>query len=139
MIVAVGAIHAQALKGASTTIPMVFAIVPDPVEAGLVPDNARPGGNLTGFTSFDPQQTRKQLELLKEINPGLTRVAMFEDQDVADLLRGGRLLGPHETPARALGLEPQAIGLQTANLDLEGLSRRRGGSVPRRCWSCPDR
>ena len=120
IIVAAGAIHAQALQAATTTIPVVFAINPDAVEAGLVADNARPGGNLTGFTSFDPRQTRKQLELLKEINPGLTRVAMFADQDVADLLRGGLLLGREEPEAGALGLELQGIGLQTANLDLEG-------------------
>ncbi len=119
ILVGAGAIHTQALKDATTTIPIVFALNPDAVEAGLVDDNVRPGGNLTGFTRFDPDQTKKQLELLGEINPRLTRVAMFADQDVADLLRGGDLLGVNEPQARALGIQPIPIGLETANLDLE--------------------
>jgi putative ABC transport system substrate-binding protein len=112
--VALGGVNARALKGATTTIPVVFAIAPDAVAAGLVADPARPGGNLTGFTSDDPGQARKQLELLKEIVPGLTRVAILWDQDTIVPAREA------EAQARLLGLEPQLLGLQTANLDLEG-------------------
>src|SRR5437763_9594052 len=81
LIIAAGAIHAQALKQATTTIPVIFAIQPDAVAAGLVTNAARPGGNLTGFTNFDPDQAAKQLELLRELNPALTRVAILWDRD----------------------------------------------------------
>jgi putative ABC transport system substrate-binding protein len=113
--VALGATEALALKAATTTIPVVFAIVPDAVGLGLVDDNARPGGNLTGFTSNDPQQARKQLELLQEIIPGLTRVAILRQLDSPALPAREA-----EAQARLLGLEPQFLGFQQANLELEG-------------------
>ena len=113
--VALGATSALALKGATTTIPVVFAIVPDAVEVGLVDDNARPGGNLTGFTAYDPEQARKQLEFLKEIIPGLTRVAILRELDSP-----GVPAIQAEAQARLLGLEPQLLGIRAANPDLEG-------------------
>ena len=86
IIVGVGAVVARAAKSATTTIPVVMAVVIDPVEDGLVANLERPGGNLTGLTTFDPQEARKKLELLKEVVPGLARVALLGDQ----ALRGER-------------------------------------------------
>jgi putative ABC transport system substrate-binding protein len=129
IIVAIGAVHAQALKAATTSIPIGFAIVPDAVDIGLVDDNERPGGNLTGFSVFDPDEYTKQLLILKEIVPGLRRVAFFADEDVADLVRGGEFpIGQKE--ADAVGLELQGVGLRSANLDLEAAfaAARRGGA-----------
>ena len=73
---------ARAAKSATTTIPVVIAVVIDPV--GLVAHLERPGGNLTGLTTFDPQEARKKLELLKEVVPGLARVVILGDQAVRD-------------------------------------------------------
>ena len=58
----------------TTRVPIVFAVVVDPVADDVVASFERSGGNVTDVTSFDPQQARKQLELLKEAIPGLRRV-----------------------------------------------------------------
>ena len=61
------------------TIPIVFTIVPDPVGAGFVDSLARPGGNATGFSQFEYGLSSKWLELLKEVAPGVTRVAVVRE------------------------------------------------------------
>jgi len=114
IIIARGLPVALAVKKTTTTIPVVFAVVVDPVAVGLVADSARPGGNLTGFTSFDPQQARKQLELLKDVISGLTRVAILGDQDIPDAL-----FRENEAHARAIGLQPQLLKLQGPTPDLQ--------------------
>ena len=70
---------ALALKNATKTIPIVFADVTDPVAAGLVESLARPGGNITGFTSIEVVLAGKRLELLKETVSNLSRVAVLWD------------------------------------------------------------
>ena len=70
---------AMALKKATRTIPIVFFIAGDPVEAGLVDSLPKPGGNITGFTNIAPVLAGKRLELLKETVPKLTRVALLWD------------------------------------------------------------
>ena len=66
-----------ALREETRTIPIVFAQVADPVVAGLVASLAYPGGNITGFTQFEPSVGEKWLETLKEIAPGITRAAVL--------------------------------------------------------------
>ncbi|NRF71015.1 ABC transporter substrate-binding protein [Aquincola sp. S2] len=112
IIVGVGAVAVRAAKSATTTIPVVFEVVIDPVANGLVASLERPGGNLTGLTTFDPQEARKKLELLKEVLPGLARVALLGDQALRDS-QG------HEEQARALGLQPQSLKIAGASPDLE--------------------
>lgn len=112
IIVGVGAVVARAVKSATTTIPIVFEVVIDPVADGLVASLERPGGNLTGLTTFDPHEARKKLELLKEVLPGLARVALLGDQALRDT-KG------HEEQARALGLQPQSLKIAGASPDLE--------------------
>ena len=68
---------------ATRTVPIVFTIVADPVGAGFVDGLARPGGNATGFTNFEYSIAGKWLELLKEIAPGVKRVAVIRDPSVA--------------------------------------------------------
>jgi putative tryptophan/tyrosine transport system substrate-binding protein len=67
----------RALQQATGTIPIVFALVLDPVHSGLVPNLARPGGNVTGFTNFEPSMGGKWLGLLKELAPGTRKVALI--------------------------------------------------------------
>jgi len=69
-----------ALARQTKTIPVVFASVLDPVGGGLVASLARPGGNITGFSNFEPAITGKWLELLREIAPSLTRVTAIFDR-----------------------------------------------------------
>jgi putative ABC transport system substrate-binding protein len=68
-----------ALQQTATTLPIVFASVVDPVGAGFIASLARPGGNTTGFTAFEYSMSGKLLELLKEIVPGVKRVAVLRD------------------------------------------------------------
>ena len=110
ILVGVGAVVARAAKSATTTIPVVMAVVIDPVN--LVAE--RPGGNLTGLTTFDPQEARKKLELLKEVVPGLARVALLGDLALRDTMG-------HEEQARALGLQPQSLKIAGASPDLRGV------------------
>lgn len=110
-----GAVTARAAKKAVTDIPIVFAVVVDPVADNVVPSLERPGGNLTGVTSFDPQQASKQLKFLKELLPGLKRVAILGDQGVSEAL-----MKASEEQARSLGLRPQRFRVGGPSPDLEG-------------------
>ena len=69
----------RAAKEATSTIPIVMTFDPDPVGSGFVASLARPGGNITGLSTLAPEISGKQLELLKEIVPKLSRVAVFGD------------------------------------------------------------
>jgi len=72
-----------ALGQITRTVPIVFTNVTDPVGAGYVDSLARPGSNITGFTVFDYSMSGKWLQLLKEIAPGVTRVAVLRDPSIA--------------------------------------------------------
>jgi putative ABC transport system substrate-binding protein len=84
IILADGAVGVSALQGATRSVPIVFAGVPDPVGAGFVKSLARPGGNTTGFTAFEYAIGTKWLELLKEIAPSVTRAAVLRDPTIAN-------------------------------------------------------
>src|SRR5215831_6755645 len=112
ILVGVGAVVARAAMSATTTIPVVMAVVIDPVN--LVAE--RPGGNLTGLTTFDPQEARKKLALLQEVVPGLARVAILGDQALRDTLAK-----VHAEQARALGLQLQSLTIAGASPDLEAV------------------
>ena len=77
VIVTVGSGLTRAAKEATATIPIVMAQDPDPVGNGFVASLARPGGNITGLSNLGPELSGKRLELLKEVVPRLTRVAVF--------------------------------------------------------------
>ena len=79
VILAPGSSSMGPLLQATHTIPVVFATTADPVGAGFVESLSRPGGNATGFTAYDYSIGGKWLELLKEISPGVTRVAVIRD------------------------------------------------------------
>jgi putative ABC transport system substrate-binding protein len=94
------------LLQATRTVPIVFTIVADPVGAGYVDSLARPGGNATGFTVFEYAIGGKWLELLKEIAPRVTRVAVLREAAVA---AGPAQFGAAQTVAPALGVELRPI------------------------------
>jgi putative ABC transport system substrate-binding protein len=95
-----------ALKQATASIPIVFAVVNDPVGQGLVASLARPGGNITGFTFVDFALIGKWLEMLKEVAPGVRRVALIFNPQTAPYYRNFlRELG---TAAKSLAAEVSA-------------------------------
>jgi ABC-type uncharacterized transport system substrate-binding protein len=77
LIVTAGTPAALAVKKATATVPLIMVAVGDPVGTGLVPSLARPGGNVTGLSSIAPDLEGKRLQLLREIVPALSHVAMF--------------------------------------------------------------
>ena len=77
MLVGIGQAPTAALQQATRTIPIVFLMATDPVAEGIVQSLARPRGNATGFFGMEPSLGGKWLELLKEIVPGLRRVAVI--------------------------------------------------------------
>src|SRR5215510_10840052 len=79
VILANGAAAVEPLLQASRSVPIVFAIVPDPVGSGFVDSLAQPGGNATGFLMFEFSLSGKWVELLKQIAPNVTRVAVLRD------------------------------------------------------------
>jgi putative ABC transport system substrate-binding protein len=83
VILATGSATTAPLQLVTRTVPIVFTIVPDPVGAGFVDSLARPGGNTTGFTSFEFGLAGKWLELLKQIVPGVTRAAVIRDPGIS--------------------------------------------------------
>ena len=97
MILAVGAPALVALRESTRTIPIVFGNVSDPVDGGFVDSEARPGGNITGFTSFEYSVGSKWLELLKESNPQIARVLVLlnpSNYTSRGLLRSIQAAGP---------------------------------------------
>ena len=82
VILASGSAAVGPLLQATRTVPIVFAIVPDPAGAGFVDSLARPGGNATGFMQFEYSLSAKWLELLKEIAPRVTRAAVLRDAGI---------------------------------------------------------
>jgi putative ABC transport system substrate-binding protein len=79
VILASGGSVVGALLQATRTVPIVFTATPDPIGAGFVDSLARPGGNATGFSNFDYNIAGKWLELIQQITPGVTRVAVIRD------------------------------------------------------------
>jgi putative ABC transport system substrate-binding protein len=100
----------QALQQATGTVPIVFAIVADPVGAGFVDSLARPGGNVTGFTPFEYGISGKWLELIKELAPRVTRVAVLRDLTI-----GLGQLGAIQSVAPSLGIELRPVNVRDAD------------------------
>jgi putative tryptophan/tyrosine transport system substrate-binding protein len=96
-----------AVKQATSVIPIVFATVADPLDSGLVANLARPGGNVTGLSLTSPELASKRLELLREVIPGLRRLAIMANADYPPAVRE---LDQVDTAARPLGIE--TIGLK---------------------------
>ena len=95
------------VAGGDRTVPIVFAQVTDPVGSGFVESLARPAGNITGFAASEFGVSAKWLELLKEIAPGVTRVAVLRDLTI-----GIGYLAAIQAVAPALGVELTPIGLR---------------------------
>jgi putative ABC transport system substrate-binding protein len=81
IIITQGTPAAFAAKQATTTIPIVMAIVGDPVDSGIVASYSRPGGNITGSSIFFPEMNAKRLELMKDLVPGLRRAGVLMNPD----------------------------------------------------------
>jgi putative ABC transport system substrate-binding protein len=116
VILANGTIALSALQKVTRTIPIVFVVVTDPVGAGFVQSLARPGGNITGFSTFEPEIGGKWLENLHEAAPAIRRVAVvFEPgfQGFASLLQTVEAVAP------SMGMTTSSIAFRDPSSDIE--------------------
>ena len=104
VIVTAGTVQALAAKQATTTLPIVFTQVGDPVASGLVTSLRRPGGNATGLSTLAQELVAKCLEQLKQAVPGVSRVSVLRDEST-----GKNILKDTEVAARALGVQLQVV------------------------------
>jgi|GraSoiStandDraft_41_1057321.scaffolds.fasta_scaffold100723_4 putative ABC transport system substrate-binding protein len=114
-----------ALQEVSRSVPIVFVTVIDPVGGGWVASLARPGGNATGFTSYEFSMGGKLLELLKELAPGIKRVAVIRDPSVP---AGSGGFAAIQTVAPAFGVELTAIGVRDADEIERGITAFAAGA-----------
>jgi putative ABC transport system substrate-binding protein len=112
VIAAVNTIAAVTAKAATTTIPIVFVAGEDPVRLGLAASLARPGGNATGINFLNTELTAKRLELLRELVPAASRVAVLVDPNNAPGTES--TLRDVEPAARAMGLQIQVVRAGTS-------------------------
>jgi putative tryptophan/tyrosine transport system substrate-binding protein len=131
VILAGGATPAGPLMQATSTVPIVFTFGVDPVGAGFVDSLARPGGNATGFMSYEFSIGGKWLELLKEIAPGVTRVAVLRDATQAFAMS---LFAAMQAVAPSLGVEVIPVNMRNAGeieQSVETFARSpNGGLIP---------
>jgi len=121
-----GTVTPLAAKAATTSIPVVFIIPEDPAKLGLVASLARPGGNLTGINIFNLELTAKRLELLRELVPGVARIAVLVNPTNATTTE--TTLRDVETAARAMALQMQVRNASTSfeiNAVFAGFGRER--------------
>src|SRR5262245_54484256 len=111
VIFASGTAQVGPLLQATRTVPIIFAIVADPVGAGFVDSLARPGGNATGFVQYEYGLSGKWLELLKEIAPRVTRALILRD---AAITAGVGLWGAIQTAAPSFGIEVSPVNVRDA-------------------------
>jgi putative ABC transport system substrate-binding protein len=129
VLVAATTPSAAALQRETKTIPIVFAVVSDPVGAGFVENLPRPGSNMTGFINIEAAMGGKWLEMLKEVAPSLDRVAMMFNPDTAP--GGGAFFQPSfEAAARTLKIEANTAPVHN-DVEIEAaiasLGRERAG------------
>jgi putative ABC transport system substrate-binding protein len=111
-VIATAGTSAFAAKAATTTIPIVFVGSEDPVKLGLVASLARPGGNLTGINWLGGELAAKRLELLRQLVPAATRVAVLVNPAFATLTEN--TLRDVEAAARAMGLQIEVLSADTS-------------------------
>ena len=129
VILAASGATMPALLQATRSVPIVFVQAVDPVGSGFVASMARPGGNVTGFTNIEYGMSAKWLELLKQISPQATRVAVLRDATQPD---GMGQWGALQSTAPSFGLELTAVGVRDAREIEDGVAgfvRRPNGAL----------
>jgi putative ABC transport system substrate-binding protein len=111
VIFTAGSVSLPILLQANRSIPIVFAVVPDPVGSGFVDSLARPGGNATGFLQFEYSLAAKWLELLKELVPGVSRAAVLRDPAQ---ISGIGQFAVIQSVASSAGIDVSAVNLRDA-------------------------
>lgn len=122
----------RALQGATDKIPIVFTNVSNPVGSGFVKSMSRPGGNITGFSNFESSMGGKWLEVLKEIAPDVSHVAVMFNPKVSTHIAAGYYMQPLREAAQKLAVEQTAAPVQNADdieIAIELLAQKPGGGL----------
>jgi putative ABC transport system substrate-binding protein len=119
VILVSGAAATERLLKVTRTVPIVFVVVPDPVGSGFVASLSRPSGNATGFVQFEYSLSGKWLELLKQIAPGVTRVAVLRDPTITAGIGQFAII---QSVAPSLGVEVSPINISDATEIERGIS-----------------
>ena len=128
LIVTAGPQAVRAARQASSSIPIVGAIMPDPVALGVAASLARPGGNVTGLANLFEELTPKQIQIFKEALPRATRIALLSDPGLGTAIQSAT-----EVAARSLGLEARVFQIRdVAELDaaINSAKAERADGVP---------
>jgi putative tryptophan/tyrosine transport system substrate-binding protein len=120
-----GAFMMEALLRATRSVPIIFCSVTDPVGSGFVESLARPGGNATGFSQFEYTLTAKWLELLRQIAPSVTRVAVLRDSTIVSGIGQFAVI---QYVAASIGIEISAINLRDDASEIEQAVKRFASS-----------
>ena len=131
VFVAHGTPAVSALQKQTRNIPIVFVQVTDPIGAGFITNLAHPGGNITGFTTYEPSMVGKWGEMLKEMAPAISRIAFLFNPETAPYVMR-YFQGPLETSARSLGLQPSSSPVHnTSEIEsaITALARAPGGGL----------
>jgi putative ABC transport system substrate-binding protein len=129
ILAATGTTTVAPLLEATRTVPIVFVLLIDPVGAGFVSSLARPGGNATGFLMFEYGLSGKWLELLKQISPSVTRVAVLRDPAIAS---GIGQFGAVQSAAPSFGMEASPINVRDVGeieRDINAFAQSSNGGV----------
>jgi putative ABC transport system substrate-binding protein len=113
---------ARAAKKVTTTLPIVMWSSGNPIGTGVIASLARPGGNVTGLTSYTAELLGKRLELLKEVLPKVSRFAFLNDAS-SEVSASRAAFKEAQGPAKALGVQFQSVGVKAPNPDFEGAFR----------------
>jgi putative ABC transport system substrate-binding protein len=114
---------ALAVKRATSTVPVVFIAIADPVGSGLVASLSRPGGNITGLTHITKEVHAKRVQLVKELIPGVSRIAVLAGPS------GQLFLADTQAAARALGLQVDVVEVRAADELEAAFSQAARGSA----------
>ena len=129
LILAVGIPAVVAIQQTTRTVPIVFVNTVDPVGAGLVDSLAQPGGNMTGFTIYEYEISAKWLDLLKEIAPQLTRVAVLRDAAIPSGIGQWAII---QAAARSFGVDVRPVGVRDTDeieRDVAAFARSSNGGM----------
>jgi ABC-type uncharacterized transport system substrate-binding protein len=119
----------RGLGARAASIPVVFTVVSNPVGAGYVPNLSRPGGNITGFSTFEPEMAAKWLQLLREVAPGLQNVSMLLDRK---FIAFNSLLEEVQKTAPSFGIAPHAAwasSLDDIERAIEAISKQASPGI----------
>jgi putative ABC transport system substrate-binding protein len=135
VLVSYGPTPTRVAKKATTTIPIVMSFDSDPVGSGVVASLARPGGNITGLSSLAPEISGKQLEILKEIVPKLSRVAVLGHSHEPG---NAQALKELELAAGAMKVQIQYLDiLSPKNIETSSNPQVSSGRAQSLCWQAP--